>query len=63
LINVFIFLKEQLASLRQVTLARIMCDNGDDIKSIQLRAFFRSDFQYNLITIFFSNFILYKFIS
>ena len=36
---------EQLASLRSVSLARVLCDNGDDMMSIQANAFLRSDVQ------------------
>ncbi|KAI9551668.1 hypothetical protein GHT06_022004 [Daphnia sinensis] len=39
------FTPQQLASLRSVSLARVLCDNGDDIKSIQSSAFLRSDVQ------------------
>uniref|UniRef100_A0A0P5JUL6 Chorion peroxidase n=1 Tax=Daphnia magna TaxID=35525 RepID=A0A0P5JUL6_9CRUS len=39
------FTQQQLATLRSIGLARILCDNGDDIKSIQSSAFLRSDVQ------------------
>ena len=34
---------EQLSSLRQVTLARILCDNASDMKAVQLNVFLQSD--------------------
>lgn len=33
------FTKDQLAQIKRATLARIMCDNGDDIKKMQLKVF------------------------
>ena len=39
---------EQLNSIRRVSMARILCDNGDDIQSIQPLAFFRSNIQWDI---------------
>jgi peroxidase len=43
------FTRKQLHQIKQVSLAKVLCNNGDSIRKIQPKAFERAGFQENLI--------------